>query len=135
MTMKLAELMLDQEMKKDFGRRLKALRKQRQWTQKELAAKIGIYFSQLNKYELGLHVPPADKLLQLAELFHTTVDYLLTGDQTDARPLHNRRLLERFRELEGASPDDQEIVIRLIDAVILQHKVKGTLKALGTPAP
>ena len=29
--------------------------------------------------ESGMHVPPADKLLQLAELFTTTTDYLLTG--------------------------------------------------------
>jgi transcriptional regulator with XRE-family HTH domain len=126
----LINLMMDQESRKAFGVRLKTLRKQRKWTQKELAAKIGIYFSQLNKYELGLHLPPADKLLNLSEIFGTTVDYLLTGNESEAKPLHSVRLLDRFRELEALDSDEQETVIKLVDAFIVQHKVEGTLKSL-----
>ena len=74
--------------------------KSQKLTQKELADKLGIRFGQLNKYECGLNAPPMEKLLQLAELLDTTVDYLLTGDGKDERPLHNTRLLERFRALE-----------------------------------
>jgi hypothetical protein len=35
-----------------------------------------LQLSQSNKYESDMHAPPADKLLQLAELFATTTDYL-----------------------------------------------------------
>jgi len=33
-------IMLDQDVRKSFGKRLKQLRKQKRWTQKELAAMI-----------------------------------------------------------------------------------------------
>jgi len=48
-----------------------------------VAGKVGIRFSQLNKYESGLHAPPPEKLIELAEVLGTTVDYLLTGDRTE----------------------------------------------------
>jgi transcriptional regulator with XRE-family HTH domain len=113
---------------------LRPLRKQRRWTQKEMAAKIGLQLSQFNKYESGMHVPPADKLLQLAEVFSTTTDYLLTGVMTDSQPITNTRLLERFRALTQCEPDEQETVIRLIDAVIVKHRVESAMQPVDKPA-
>jgi transcriptional regulator with XRE-family HTH domain len=83
--------------------------------------------SQFNKYEAGMHIPPADKLILLAELFGTTTDFLLTGSVTDAQPLNNVRLLERFRALSQCELEEQETVIRLIDAVIIKHRVESAL--------
>ena len=119
---------------KAFGKRLKDLRNQQRWTQKEVAAKIGLQISQLNKYECGMHVPPADKLVQLAEIFNTTTDYLLTGSVTDAQPINNVRLLERFRALEGFNLKDQDTVLKLIDAMIVKHRVEGAVKPLSKSA-
>jgi hypothetical protein len=44
-----------------------------------------------------MHVPPADKLLQLAELYAATTDYLLTGAVSDTQQINNVRFLERVR--------------------------------------
>lgn len=123
----LDNVMQDEESRKAFGKRLKELRNKLRWTQKEVAAKIGLQLSQFNKYEGGMHVPPADKLIQLAELFGTTTDYLLTGSVSDAQPLNNVRLLERFRALSQCELEEQETVIRLIDAVIVKHRVEAAL--------
>jgi len=120
--------MKDQDILKDFGPRLKALRKQKQWTQKELANKVGVRFPQLNKYECGLHAPPVSKLVELAELLDTSLDYLITGNTSGEASLHNLRLLERFKALENFEPDDQEAVIRLIDGLIVKNRVEGALK-------
>jgi transcriptional regulator with XRE-family HTH domain len=128
MIQELTIVMKDEEIRKAFGRRVKELRKQKKWTQKELADKLDVRFSQLNKYECGLHVPPVDKIIQLAELFDTTVDFLLTGNRTDERPLHNVRLVERLRALEDFNTDDQEAVIKLIDAMIVKHRVEGAVR-------
>ena len=121
-------IMANNDIRKGFGLRIKELRKQKKWTQKELAAKIDVRFPQLNKYECGLHAPPLEKLVQLAEVLDTTVDYLLTGDRSEERPLHNIRLLERFRALEDFISEDQEAVIKLIDAMIVKNKVEGAIK-------
>ncbi len=49
------------------------------------------------------------------------------GDHSEAIPLHSTRLLDRFRALEELKADDQEAVIRLLDAMILKNKVQKTL--------
>jgi transcriptional regulator with XRE-family HTH domain len=127
--------MLDTQLRKAFGLRLRALRKQHNWTQKELAAKLNILFSQLNKYECGINVPPPEKLLEMAALFHTNVDYLLSGSPATDIPLHNQRLLSRFRALENFPSDDQETIIKIIDAFILKQRVEGALTPLDLISP
>lgn len=127
----MVDAMQSEEHRKAFGKRLKELRNQRRWTQKEVAAKIGLQLSQFNKYESGMHVPPADKLLQLAELFATTTDFLLVGAVSEMQPLNNVRLFERFQALALCEPAEQEAVIRLIDAVIVKHRVESAMQPVG----
>jgi transcriptional regulator with XRE-family HTH domain len=134
MSEELTTIMPENGTRKGLGLRIKDLRKQRKWTQKELAAKLDVCFSQLNKYECGLHSPPLEKLVEFAEVFDTTVDYLATGNRTEERPLHNLRLLERFRALEEFDAEDQEAVIRLIDAMVVKNKVEGAMNPFAKKA-
>ena len=53
--------MNDPSFRKEFGERLRGLRKQKRWSQKELANRVDIRFEQLNKYECGLNMPLALK--------------------------------------------------------------------------
>jgi transcriptional regulator with XRE-family HTH domain len=115
--------MANENIKKPFGARLKMLRKNKRLTQKELALKLDIGLSQYNKYECGLYIPPAEKLIKLSEVFDVTIDYLLTGHENDLS-LNNLRLLKRFQALENFQNDDQEAIIRLIDAVIVKNRAE-----------
>jgi transcriptional regulator with XRE-family HTH domain len=125
-------IMQDQEIRKSVGARIKQLRKQRGWTQKELAKHLEGSYQQLNKYESGIHAPPLDKLVQLADALNTTIDYLITGQTPDETPLHNKRLLQKFKLLEGFDANQQETVINIIDAMVAKHQMEETLKTLGT---
>ena len=122
------------EFRKAFGVRLKALRKQKRWSQKELAAKVGIRFQQLNKYESGLNLPPAEMLIKLADALGATVDYLLTGSPVEEMPMGSVRLFKRFKAVEDFDTDDQEMVIRLIDAMIAKRQMQRTLTSLEDQA-
>ena len=110
--------------KKALGTRIKALRKVRHWTQKELGQRLGIRFEQLNKYESGLNSPPVEMLVKLADALETSVDYLLTG--TDST-LANARLFRRFQALEHLGEEDQLTVIRVIDAMLAQQRVASAM--------
>ena len=134
MTLLALAMMEDDSLRKAFATRLKELRKLKDLTQKELALRIGANYQQLNKYECGLHTPPLDKLVSLAEALETTVDYLITGDPQQNAPLHNTQLLERFKALEGFSAQDQEMVVRLIDAMIVKQRVESAMQPVGRPA-
>jgi len=117
----------DEDIRKAFGARLKALRKQKDWTQKELANQLDIRFSQLNKYECGMHVPPIERLIQLSDILDVTLDYLVMGDRFEQQPLHNARLIGRLKELEKFDNDDQETIIKMIDAMIIKRRVESAV--------
>jgi len=119
--------MKDDDMRKGFGNRLKTMRKQKRWTQKELSAMLDIGLSQFNKYESGMHIPPIEKLIQLSELFDTTVDYLVKGTDTDMIKLYNNKLLKRFREIERFNEDEQNTVLQLLDAMIMKSKMTDVI--------
>ena len=121
------QVMQDSSIRKAFGERVKQLRKDKGWTQKELGKMIGVTYAQLNKYEGGTNAPPIDKLHSLASALETTIDYLVTGNLIEHMPIHNTRLIQRFQELESFTPDDQETVIKLIDAMIVKRRVEGAV--------
>lgn len=103
------------------------LREQKHWAQKELAAMVDIRFQQLNKYESGLNIPPADMLIKLADALGVTVDYLLTSNPVEDSPLASSRLFRRFQVLAALAPEDQETVIKVIDAMIAKQRIASAL--------
>jgi transcriptional regulator with XRE-family HTH domain len=113
-----------------LGARIKALRKARRWPQKELAAVLGIRFQQLNKYESGFNMPPAEMLVKLADALGTSVDYLLTGNAAEESALANTRLFKRFQVLESLAEEDQQTVIKVIDAMIAKRRMTSALASV-----
>ncbi len=127
-------LMQDSVLRKAFGTRLKQLRKQRHWAQKELAARVDIRFQLLNKYESGQHIPPAETLIRLAQAMDTTVDYLLTGNPMEETPLANSMLFKRFQAMETFNEEDRITIIKVIDAMIAKHRMEAALTPMDKQA-
>jgi len=61
----------------NFGELLAELRQDNRLTQKELGEIIHVTAGTISNYENGIHPPATDKLTDLADFFHVTVDYLL----------------------------------------------------------
>ena len=122
-----AIIMYDAVLRKEFGARLKVLRKQKNWAQKELAAKVDIRFQQLNKYESGLNIPPAEMLVTLADAQDVSVAFLLTGHPTEDSPLASSGLFKRFQVLERLTTEDPETIIKVIDALIAKQRMETAL--------
>ena len=64
----------------NFGEKLKTLRTEAGMTQTELAKRLSITKSVVSYYELQERTPSPDVLIQLADIFHVTTDYLLGID-------------------------------------------------------
>lgn len=60
--------------------RLKQLREQRGFSQKEFAAEMDLPYTTYNSYETGKRAPDFDMLSRFADYFHVSVDYLLGRD-------------------------------------------------------
>ena len=60
-----------------FSENLNNLRKQKGYSQEELAAKLHVVRQTISKWEKGLSVPDADTLIRLAEIMEVSVSELL----------------------------------------------------------
>lgn len=60
-----------------FGERFKALRLEKNNTQKDLADRFFLNYTSISKYENNKAIPELDLLQRIADYFDVTVDYLL----------------------------------------------------------
>ncbi|HJC34218.1 MAG TPA: helix-turn-helix domain-containing protein [Candidatus Mediterraneibacter faecipullorum] len=57
--------------------RIKNLRMSNDMTQTDLAKKLNITRSSVNAWEMGISTPSTTYIVELAQLFHVSTDYLL----------------------------------------------------------
>ncbi|MCI9078588.1 MAG: helix-turn-helix transcriptional regulator [Lachnospiraceae bacterium] len=67
----------------DFSEKILTLRKGNDWTQEELAEKLGVSRQSVSKWESGQAVPEMQKIVALSSVFNVTTDYLLKPDGID----------------------------------------------------
>ncbi len=73
-----------------YYKRIRDLREDHDLTQRQLAARLQMTQTQYFRYEQGYRDIPSDILIQLADLYQTSTDYIL-GRTDDPRPPGRRR--------------------------------------------
>jgi transcriptional regulator with XRE-family HTH domain len=68
-----------------FKERLVQLREERNLKQKEFAEAVKIHNRNINRYEKGLREPDFDTLIQIADYFNVSTDYLLGRTESRKR--------------------------------------------------
>lgn len=64
---------------REIGSRIVRLRKERGWSQAELARRLNVDRSRVSHWERGVHVPPIEALAELSALLGITLDFLVSG--------------------------------------------------------
>ena len=83
--------------------RIKFLREQKEYTQTELAKKLGITRSSVNAWELGISVPSTQYIVELSNIFSVSTDYLLGVTKTSTI------------DASGLTEKDMEMVYKLTE--------------------
>lgn len=95
----------------DFAKNLRQFRKEKGYTQIELAKMINYGYTAIANYENTRNEPSLDTLIELARILDVTTDELI-----GAHPLTDEnQILARFKKL---SAENQRIVSELIDALL-----------------
>ena len=63
----------------NIGERIMALRKEKNISQTALAKRLNVSRQAVSKWEQGVSSPDTERLIQLAEILGTEVEYLATG--------------------------------------------------------
>ena len=91
---------------KIIGANLSSLRKNKKWTQAELAFQLNYSDKAISKWETGETTPDIDTLLTLANLYNVSLDYLVTEHQHDEK-------------IEVTKPNYNKIIITALSASII----------------
>ncbi len=104
---------------------LKTIRKQKGYSQEEVAARLNVVRQTVSKWEKGLSVPDADMLVKLAELYELTVADLLgvppTADSAAPSSDINREIAEQLSRI------NEQLVIRNRRARLIWRIIAGIL--------
>jgi transcriptional regulator with XRE-family HTH domain len=105
--------------------KIKELRKEKGWTQAELAERLDMHPVNLNKLEQGKNMPSADSLIRLSDIFNVSIDYLLSDEvqKKESTILKDKELLESFTKVERMDDKAKEIVKELLDSFIIKQQV------------
>ena len=71
-----------------INKRIFELRKERGWSQDQLAEKVNVSRQSISKWESAQALPEIEKVIELSKIFQVTTDYLLLdqADEKEARP-------------------------------------------------
>ncbi|MEW5807618.1 MAG: helix-turn-helix transcriptional regulator [Acidobacteriota bacterium] len=109
-----------------IGLRIRRIRKEAKLRQRELAALLGTTQSAIHKYEHGI-IPEPRRLLKLADIGHTSIEWILTGTHWENGSTGKERLTPDILALAKAFnnlDDEKRKVYR--DAIdILEEAVRA----------
>jgi transcriptional regulator with XRE-family HTH domain len=103
-----------------FGQRLARLRKERGWTQVELAERVGIIQSLISDYERDRLRMNPDMIVRFAAALEVTTDGLLQpdGSKQPLRRSPSLRVLRRLEKIEKLPPHQQSTLLKTIDTFL-----------------
>ena len=109
----------------NIGEKIIRLRKDKGWSQQELAKMVGTSGPIIGRYERCEMVPSVEVAKKLADAFETTLDYLVddTGRQSEIK---DKSLLNRIVEIEHLDQDDKKTILTVIDSLLRDAKAKKT---------
>lgn len=109
-----------------LGVRIIELRKAKNWSQSDLAARVGVSYAQIGRYETKEAQPPAQALKKIADALDTTVDFLINGSTEDKAKasLLDAEVIRYFKEVDMLPQEDKAALLRVIAGFIRDVKTK-----------
>jgi len=119
-----------------LGRKIAKLRKERDWSQDELAQKVGVHGRHVTRWERDKIKPSAKTLARLAEVFEITVDELTRENSTFALEniIPDSELLEQFQAVAQFDDEEKNAVKVLLQALIKNQQMKKLMEFKGAVA-
>lgn len=113
-----------------FPERLAALRKERAFTQQQMAEKIGMHVSQLKRYESGSSQPTIEVFRRIALALNVSADMLLF-EEGERGPDESLKL--QFEAVSHLDEHEREAVQTMIAGVLHMHDAKRWQQSANSP--
>ena len=106
-----------------FGEKLQKLRKESQFSQKDLGDRIGTSGQIIGRYEKDKMIPSIEVVKRIADTFNVSIDYLVDNKNLLSN-FRDKQILERITEIEKLPFEDKQHLYYIIDSVIRDTKTR-----------
>jgi transcriptional regulator with XRE-family HTH domain len=112
------------------GQKIRKYRRDRDWTQAQLAEKMGLNMYNINRYEND-RVRPRPKLIErFAEALQVTTQDLASEQAPDSGGnFKDPELFEQFKAVELLNEADRSALKRIIQAVLIKNQVASLTRS------
>jgi transcriptional regulator with XRE-family HTH domain len=112
-----------------LGSNIKKIRKEKGWSQRDLANKIDSDASYINRLETGKLNPSISAMERIANAMDCTLDQLVKGD-LDSAEIHikDKNFSEKIRLIDSMDEDDKQAVTHIIDALLTKKRIRELLE-------
>lgn len=112
-----------------FANKLTEIRKNRNFTQQELAEKVGVGISQMRRYEKGSSSPTLEVIKNLAVTLGVSADELIfdNNERVTASRILDKELLRQFETVSGLTPHDIDAVKTVLESIIIKNRIEAIL--------
>ncbi len=100
------------------------LRKEKDWSQTDLANKSAVSREMIGKYERGEAIPSIEAAKKIADAFEVSLDYLV-GEGVNAT--FDKATLKRLQDVQMLPVQDKDHVYALLDAFLLKCSIQKNL--------
>jgi transcriptional regulator with XRE-family HTH domain len=118
-------LMTSETAHNTFGERMFTIRKARNWSQPELAQKVGTSAPVISRYERGASLPSIDAAKRIADALNVPLDALV-NEGTGANLFQDKETYERYKALINLPDKEKNHIIFIIDSVIRDSRARVT---------
>lgn len=105
----------------DIGSKITELRKQKNWSQSDLAKAVDASRDIIGKYERGENSPSIEMAIKLADALDISVDYLLGKERFGK---YDKETVERLQEIHNLDDGTRNTLFSIIDTFVRDAKAR-----------
>jgi len=109
-------------MSSNYDKIITDLRKQKSWSQIDLANESGVSREMIGKYERGIAIPSLEAAKKIADAFGVSLDFLVGEGQNAA---FDKKTVKRLEDISAFSDEDKDHILYTLDALIKNVKLKA----------
>ncbi|UOG42878.1 helix-turn-helix domain-containing protein [Leptospira noguchii] len=115
-----------------LGTNIRSLRSKKGWSQTELAEKIGVHLTHINRIENGKYLPSLDTVVFLADALESSLDILVNGSTESSKDIRieDQSFSEKIRLLNSLNEEEKKAVTLFLDSLLSKKKMIGMLQEL-----
>jgi transcriptional regulator with XRE-family HTH domain len=105
----------------NIGSKIALLRKEKGWSQGELAAQISASREIIGKYERNENSPSLEMALKMAKAFEITVDLLIGEGEHSS---DDQETIDRIKNIQKMDSNTKSVLFNVIDTYMQNFKTK-----------